>query len=208
MLCIAANEQDKNHIGKLSKISFEDISILYNFIFIISRNYEDFKTESRYHPIILSVYPEELDFNKQDKYILRYETENPENITRLMFNNYSSSSELKCNDKIKIKECIVTQNDFNQSGYYHTYHSFYQGIFISFEVTKIKVTLKEDSEPDSSYLITIGIIIGCTVGGLAVLGIIIYLILRYKRKAKAATNDEKNEVIMENQIELKEEINK
>ena len=209
MLCLAFHEQDK-HIGKLSEITFNDISILYNFIFIISRNYEDFDRGSRHHPIIISVYPEELDFNKQDKYILRYETENPENLNGLMFNNYSSS-ELKCINKIKIKECIVTQKYFNQSGYYHTYHDFYSKYWeknlISFEVTKIKVTLKEDSEPDSSDLIYIGIIIGCTIGGLALLGIIIYLIWRYKRKAKAG-NSEKKEVIMENQIELVEEFAK
>ena len=137
-------------------------------------------------------------------------------MTGLIFNNDSSSSKLICNDKIKIKECIVTQDNFKQSGYYHTYHDNYyyhsysdefQKRLISFEVTKIKVILKDDSDTDSSDDTYIGIIIGCTIGGLALLGIIIFLIWRFKRKKKAA-NAEQKEVIMENQIELAEEFGK
>ena len=196
ILC-SALIKGENYFGKVTGINPKDINILYNFIFRISRNYGNFSIIDEESAIISSVYPEELDFNKQNSFIINYEVENPELLTGIILNN-ESNQEFQCYDKNRIKECIVNQNHFAKSGYYNTFHDYRlnnsKGKLIAYETKAIKVILKNDSDSDA-HPFYMYLIIGCIIGALVIIGIIVFIVLRCKRKKYLKNSDKKMELI-------------
>ena len=206
LLCNAITP-GKYTLGNIDEITLDDINILYNFKISKTQNDDEFVISSERDAIIYSVYPEEIDFNKKDSFIIIYETEYPERLTGIKLNN-DSSSELECKNKKGVKECIVTQNHFEKSGDYYTYHDNSFGYkSISYEITTIKVTLKNKSDSESKSEDNLaGILAGSIIGGLVVIALIILLIWYLKRRNDKEKNGDKEMPLADN-IELKEQNN-
>ena len=206
LLLCDATSPGKSSLGNIKETTLEEINMYYNFNLAAIQNNDYFTITNKEDAIIYSVYPEELDFNQNDSFIIRYEVDYPERLIDIKLNN-DSSSELECKNLKGIKECIVPQSHFQNSGDYYTYHTNSLGYkSISYEVTTIKITLKNESGDESDgYFIYI--LSGSIVGGLLVIGIIIFIVLRCKRK-RVGSDALKNKIISDIQttIELKEEI--
>ena len=193
----------------------DNINIKYNFK-ITSKNYEQFTITNCYGTTLDSVYPEEIDFNKQDSFLLRYESKSPGLFIGVKL-NYNSTSDLNCNTKNNTMECIVNQSHFSKSGDYYTYHENYYGNYklksISYEIPTIKVILKNssDSEKESNSIsksALIGIIVGSVVGVLLIIGLIIFFVYRHKRKSNKNEDIDDKIGLLCNNIELTEKVDK
>ena len=186
------NNPGETTLGQIDEITLKDINILYDFKISSIRKDDKITVSYIENTIITSVYPTEIDFNKQNSYTIIYETENPERLTGIKLNK-DSSSELQCANKIGAKVCNVTNAHFQKSGNYYTYHDNSLGTkSISYEITTIKVIKKEREENEnnsetSSYA---GAIAGSVIGAIVLIGLIIFLIWMYKKKC--AKNDNKN----------------
>ena len=148
LLCLA-KEPGENSLNNINKIEISDINILFKFI-LNSNNTETFRVNDKEGSIIYSVYPDELDFNQQDSFIIQYITDFPERLTGIKL-NINAPSDLECTNRIGMKECVIHKSHFTTSGEYYTYHDNSIGNkSISYEVKLINVTLKEsDIEPES-----------------------------------------------------------
>ena len=209
LLCFA-NTWGEITLGQIDEITLDNINILYNFK--IAANQKDDKITVKYgqSAIITSVYPTEIDFNKKSSYTIIYETDSPELLTGIKLNK--DSSELQCTNKIGSKECIVTNEHFQKSGDYYTYHDNNLGTkSISYEITTIKVIIKEKEENDSGASSYAGVIAGSVIGGIILICLIILLIWMYKKKCANTGNnnnsieEKKAPLKSQDQIELNEE---
>ena len=187
-LLLLCKAQSSGSLGKINKIEINDINIFYNFII------EETQIDDKYTVVVTKgtkislVYPTKLDFTVKDKYMIYYQTEYPERLTAIRLNK-SSKNELICSNKNGLRECIVTKDHFTKSGLYNTYHNCIQEYYlVSYEIPKIKVIWKENDkneEEDESYA---GVIAGCVIGGLILIGIIAFFIIRHYRRKKAGEN--------------------
>ena len=88
---------------------------------------------------------------------------------------------------------------FIEEGHYYTY---YENIFgtksIAYEASTIKIILKDnksdesdksDKPDNSSKIQVIGIIVGSVVGGLVLIGIIIFIVVKYCKRKKDTIDD-------------------
>ena len=179
----------KRSLGEIKQINLTQINMLYNFIIVNSKNEEEYTISDMQGTIISLVYPEELDFNSKDSYIIRYVTDYPERLKGIKL-NIESSDKLNCEDKNGFKQCIVPKNHFNEEGYYYTYYDNSLGNkSIAYEASAIKIiNLKENNSDSNNNNNLAGIIAGFVVGGLVLIVIIVFFIVRYYRR-KNATND-------------------
>ena len=195
-----------NSLAYMDRNVQNNSNYLYDFIITYKKNETFYKYDSN-NFMIYSVYPDELDFNKQDSYNLWYETKYSTNNINLTLNTTSLNG-LNCNRQNNSIKCKVTQDHFNKSDDYHTYYYNNKGnVNLLYEVKTIKVILKTNiPEPDSSSSSSsdnnpdkgkdnnlVGIIVGSVIGGLVVIGIIIFLVLRCRSKGSVETNDKKAE---------------
>jgi len=173
----------KSSLGEIKKINLTQINILYNLIIVNSKNEEEYTISDKQGTIISLVYPEELDFNSNDSYIIRYATDYPERLKGIKL-NIESSDELKCEDKNGFKQCIVPKNHFNQEGYYYTYYNnSFGNKSIAYEASTIKIIILKENNSDSNNNNNLaGIIAGCVAGGLVLIAIIVFFIVRYYRR--------------------------
>ena len=183
-------------LGTIQENNLNDINIFYNFKIIASQNNEEsFVSYDKEGTKIFLVYPELLDFSSKEKLIINYQTDNPDKLIGVRL-NYGSSSYLECQNKNGVKECIVPKSHFTKSGDYYTYYENSYGYkSILYEIPKIKVILNgknSEQTPDDSEDNLVGIIIGSVIGGLIVVGIIVFFVYRFYRK-KNADLGEKNE---------------
>ena len=187
------------------EIVLNNINILYSFTIFKTNLTEKAIVSEIEGTKILSIYPEELNFTSQDNLTIIYQTENPDKLKNIKLNK--NSSELKCKDKNDYKECIVTKSHFNESGYYYTYYNNSLGDeVISYEIPKIQIIIKEnnggETNPNKKF-VSVAIIIGSAVGGLAVI-ISIVIIIIFVKKKKANSNEmiEKRSKILPNSEEI------
>ena len=180
----------KYSLGEIKEINLTQINILYNFIIVDSKNEEEFTISDEEGTLISFVYPEELDFNLKDSYIVRYITDYPERLEGIQLNSISSDK-LNCENKNGFKDCIVPESHFNKEGYYYTYYNNSLGnTSIAYEASTVKIILRQNNKPeDSNKNKLIGIIVGSAVGGLALIAIIIVFIVRYYKRKKNIIND-------------------
>ena len=205
LLLCDATLPGKNFLGCINEIILEDINILYNFKIAKVQNDENFIVTNKENTIIYSVEPEEIDFNKNDTFIIKYQTDYPERLTSIKLNN-DSSSELECKNLNRIKECKVTQDHFTKNGEYYTYHDNSLGSkSISYEVSTIKVTMKVNTNPEpineKSNKNLAGILAGSIIGGLVVIAIIIVIIV-WRVKKNHSNNSLEKQVLNSNNMEL------
>ena len=164
----------------ISKNELKDLNILYSFKILEAHISEKITISEIEGTKILSVYPDSLDFTSQDKLTIKYQTEKPEKLKDMKLNS-SSTNSLDCKDKYGYKECTVPQNHFNISGNYYTYYTNSLGDrVISYEIPKIQVTIRKEETSKSSN--KVGIIVGCVVGGVALIAAIVIIIIVVKKK--------------------------
>ena len=209
LLCLA-NTLGEITLGQIDEITLDNINILYNFKIAATQKDDKITVKYGQSAIITSVNPTEIDFNKKSSYTIIYETNSPELLTGIKLNK--DSSELECTNRMGSKECIVTNAHFKKSGDYYTYHDNNFGTkSISYEITTIKVTIKEKEEDDSGSSSYAGVIAGSVIGGIILICLIILLIWMYKKKCANTGNnnnsieEKKAPLKSQDQIELNEE---
>ena len=207
LLLCEATKDGKYKLGKIKPLVLDNISVKYKITIEEFQNNEEFEVSNE-GTKIFELSPLELDFTKNDSYIIRYETKYPDKLDGIQLNTYSKS-ELECEDKKWYKECIVNKTHFSKNGKYYTYHNNFKGSkTISYEAPLIKVIYSKEEEEDEgegegdnkNY----GLIIGLSVaGGIIVLGVIGFFIYRYLRKRKLDDNgynkDEDNSIPLTSQ---------
>ena len=170
----------KGYIGEIKEINLSQISVLYNLKIIESKNEEEYTISNNEGTLVSSIYPEELNFNSQESYIIKYITDYPERLKGIQL-NINSSDKLNCENKIGFKQCIVPKNHFNEEGYYYTYYDNSFGTkSIAYEAPKIKIILNND-ESNKNLII---IIVCSAVGGLILIGIILFFLIRHYKGKK------------------------
>ena len=190
----------------------DNINIFYNFKIDEIENYEISSISEEEGPKVYFVYPTELNFTKSNSYIINYRLENQDKFIGIKLNN-KSEKELICNYREGITQCTVPKGHFKESGYYYTYYKNNYGTSsIIYEIEKVKIILNNNipdnngyKEPESNDNLA-AIIAGSIVGGLVLIGIIVFLIYRYRRK-KSSDDFTKSANLLPNsrQIELKNE---
>ena len=199
-------------LGKISSINLDNINIFYNFKIDEIENYEISSISEEEGPKVYFVYPTELNFTKSNSYIINYRLENQDKFIGIKLNN-KSEKELICNYREGITQCRVPKGHFKESGYYYTYYKNNYGTSsIIYEIEKVKIILNNNipdnngyKQPESNDNLA-AIIAGSIVGGLVLIGIIVFLIYRYRRK-KSTDDFTKSANLLPNsrQIELKNE---
>ena len=190
----------QSFLGAIKEINLTQVNILYNFIIENPKNNEIYTTSNKQGTSISLIYPEELDFNLTDSYILRYITDYPERIEGIQLNS-NSSDKLNCANKNGFKECIIPESHFNDDGYYYTYYDNSFGTkSLAYEASKIKILLnhnkhnesdntdetdESDEHAHSNNMKLIAIIVGSSVGGLVLIGLIVFFAVRYYKKKNA-----------------------
>jgi len=191
----------------ISETELNDLNILYSFKILEAHINENVNVSDKEGTKILSVYPDSLDFTSHDKLTIKYQTENPEKLKDIKLNT-SSTSNLECRDKNGYKECDVPQNHFNISGNYYTSYTNSLGNKVtSYEISKIKVTVKQEEKKSSSK---VGLIVGCVVGGvvlIAVIIIIVVVVIKKKKAKEIEISDKTASILPDSAVELKEGIN-
>ena len=180
---------------------------------------------SKYGTGIYQTYPDELYFNNQNIDSIQLIMGNPLYGGNISLNNenpiYNSLNPyLNCENKKGTKKCNISlsyfPNSYNREfDFYYIYHSYEGDLKIDYGVSPIKIIFpyksnksneSTESNPDSdNYFIYI--LIGSIVGGLLIIGIIIFIVLRCKRK-RVNGDELKNKIISDipTAIELKENI--
>ena len=175
----------------INETNLDNINILYSFKIPATIISEKVNVTDKEGAIILSVYPDLLDFNTSEHLTIKYYTENPAKLKGIKLNY--DSPELLCTDKNGIKECTVNKSHFKESGYYYTYYTNSLGDkVISYEIPKIQIILKEkEGNGGNEGSNKTGIIVGCVIGGIALIAVIVIIIILVKKKKK----DNSSEII-------------
>ena len=128
------------------EIILDDINIKYNFrIQPVNNNKKIISDRGEKGSAIYFLYPEILDFTKEDILTVDYFIENPDSLTGITFNE--DAEDLICETLgRRIKRCKVPKSHFNgkESGYYFTKHANHlDGKSFSYEAPPIKIILPE-----------------------------------------------------------------
>ena len=126
------------------EIILDDINIKYNFrIQPVTNTKKIISDRNENGSFIFFLYPEILDFTKEDILNVDYVIKHPDSLTGLTFNE--DAEDLTCETLGKqLKRCKVPKSHFNgkESGYYFTKHSnFLDGKSFSYEAPPIKIIL-------------------------------------------------------------------
>ena len=199
LLLCKAESSGISTLGTIKDNYIDDINILYDFNIIETQNDEEFTVSNREGARISSVYPESLDFSSNDKLIINFQVDNPDSLIGVKLNN-DSLIELECQTKNGIKQCTVPKNHFSKSDDYYTYYTnTFESKSISYEIPKIHVILENDDS--KSY---VGVIVGCVIGGLVIIGIIAFFVWRYCKKNNDSSDENKAGLLLSNkEVELK-----
>ena len=212
-LCLNEFTETKYSLGENNtEVLLNNIHIKYNFIIQPVNRPEEITMENE-GSRILSRYPTKLDFTKNDLIPIYFFMSKPGNTKGIRLN--PDSEELDCVYPYEnVTKCLVPKNHFNESGYYYTYYlNSENSLNIFYDISPILVNLeekgdsgtddsKEDSKTQEEDKNLVGIIVGSVVGGLVLIGIISFFVVRYYRRKKASIDDfsGKNENILSNSI--------
>ena len=186
LLLCEATKDGKYKMGKIKTLVLDNISIKYKITLEEFENNEEFEVSNE-GTKIFELSPLELDFTKNDSYIIRYETKYPDKLNGLQL-NIDSKSELECENKKWYKECIVTKSHFSKNGNYYTYHTNYKGTkTISYEAPLIKVIYSEEGEEedDENDILIIALSVAGGIILLGIIALIIYCCLKKRNKKDA-----------------------
>ena len=209
LLCDAENSGE-NQLGKIDQLTLIDINILYNFEIVATENNDKYTVSDIEGPIILSVNPLSLNFSLNDSFIIKYQVENSEKFKGIKLNE-KSFSELNCEDKKGIVECTIPKSHFENSGEYHTYYNnSFNEKSIAYEIPRINVYIKTkeggDGDTPEDDQVNVGLIVGCCVGGVVLIAIIVFFIVRaYRRKNQNGNSENDNLLPASVQTELEGE---
>ena len=148
LLLILADKLGNYSIGNIKEnIILNQIHLMYNFI-ITPVNLQDVYEIKEEGSNILTIYPEILDFRKNDILILNIFLNNPDTYKNIKINP-EAENDLECTKDISLLRCIIPKNHFERksSGYHHTYHLNYLNKYIPFYFfSPIKVILPIENE--------------------------------------------------------------
>ena len=187
LLCFNKNYEEKSSLGENdTEVVLENIHIKYNFRIQPMNMTEEFTLEREGSSLILLRYPIKLDFNKDDVVQIYFLMFQPLNIRGFRLN--PDSEELDCVYPYKMLTiCSVPRSHFNESGYYYTYYSNPENeLNIFYDITPIFVNLQKDDKSKTDE--PAGIIAGSVIGGLALIGIIVFFVVRYFKKKNASSD--------------------
>ena len=190
-LCLRTNNtENKSSLGKSDKeVVWDNIHTKYNFRIQPVNNSEEF-TMKKNGSMIRINYPTKLDFNKADSIQIHLIMSNPENTQGIKLN--PDSEELKCEQPDnRTKVCSVPKSHFKENGnYYIHYLNGDSKLTTFYEISPILVSLPKPEEPKTEKKSNLaGIIAGSVIGGLALIGIIVFLVVRYCKKKKTSLDD-------------------
>ena len=154
LLCTINWENDDNlTLNEIKQdIKLENISAKYNFIIKPVKNSEIIKIGGNEGGLIYSIYPDILDYTKNDNYkvIIGGGVKDMNGLTL-----FPESDDLICdNEEVYIK-CDIPKNYFEgkKNGYYYIYHLNHLGTkSINYEAPPIKVILTNEEKNTSPYL--------------------------------------------------------
>jgi len=190
-LCLRTNNtENKSSLGKSDKeVVWDNIHTKYNFRIQPVDNSEEF-TMKKNGSMIRINYPTKLDFNKADSIQIHLIMSNPENTQGIKLN--PDSEELKCEQPDnRTKVCSVPKSHFKENGnYYIHYLNGDSKLTTFYEISPILVSLPKPEEPKTEKKSNLaGIIAGSVIGGLALIGIIVFFVVRYYKRKKISIND-------------------
>ena len=197
-LCFLMNHGTYSSLGEInSEVILNDVHAKYNFRIQPVNNSEEYTIKNDGSFVFIK-YPTKLDFTKNDLIPINLIMMHPENTGGIRLN--PDSGELVCgNLDNSLKRCLVPKSHFDgkKNGYFYIYYLNKENqLNIFYEVSPILVTLqKEDdsksdeSKPDDSKKNLVGIIVGSVVGGLVLIGIIVFFVVRHIKRKNAAEND-------------------
>ena len=181
-----------------TEVILNDIYIKYNFR-IQPVNMQEKYTLTNLGSLIMINYPTKLGFNKTDLIKIHLIMNLPENIKGIKLN--PNSDELKCeHTDNNTKICSVPKSHFNESGYYYIHYlNGDNKLNIFYDISPILVSIpKDEPKPDEkttdetkpeNKTNLAGIIAGSVIGGLALIGIILFFAIRFYRKKKISVDD-------------------
>jgi hypothetical protein len=143
LLSPSYNSIKKEHCENCKKYK----EIIYNNSIFAVKQYliVDIDRENDPKNEMIFIYPEILDFTKEDILTVDYVIENPDSLTGITFNE--DAEDLICETLgRRIKRCEVPKSHFNgkESGYYFTKHTnLLDGKSFSYEAPPIKIILPE-----------------------------------------------------------------
>ena len=154
LLCTINWENDDNlTLSEIKQdIKIENINAKYNFVIKPVKNTELIKIGGRNGGIIYSIYPDILDYTKNDNYkvIIGGGIAHMNGLTL-----FPESDDLICENEEVYIVCNIPKNYFEgkKNGYYYVYHTNHLGTkSINYEAPPIKVILTNEEKNASPYL--------------------------------------------------------
>ena len=221
LLCRAFDKSSSNFIFDDHRLKLDNIHYRYNFIIAPGKNKKEIIFSSKEKYIILyHIYPEILNFNLTNSANILFIGRGVNRMNNIKFN--LKGNDLICKDLFgadsfyNIKKCEITKSHFKEvnSGYYFPYHknSFNEfntnyetrGIYVikpnnDDKSDDVESDDKKSDEPNQKsekknfptlYIILI------SIGGIIIIAIAIFLIIRYVRKKKRIDLTNVNEKLM------------
>ena len=221
LLCRAFDKSSSNFIFDDHGLKLDNIHYRYNFIIAPGKNKKEIIFSSKEKYIILyHIYPEILNFNLTNSANILFIGRGVNRMNNIKFN--LKGNDLICKDLFgadsfyNIKKCEITKSHFKEvnSGYYFPYHknSFNEfntnyetrGIYVikpnnDDKSDDVESDDKKSDEPNQKsekknfptlYIILI------SIGGIIIIAIAIFLIIRYVRKKKRIDLTNVNEKLM------------
>ena len=150
-------EEGKNCLKEITEeIRLEDINAKYIFRIQPVNNKEIiyYKEQDGSGSFVNWVYPEVLDFRKNDNLILELDIKYPNNFIGITLNE--EANELNCEIfRDSIKSCTVPKNHFKdkKNGYYFIkFNNFNNTKSVAYEIPPIKVILTDDSHNSGNFI--------------------------------------------------------
>lgn len=150
-------EEGKIRLKEITEeIPLENINARYTFRIqpVNSKDIIYYKDQDGSGSFVDWVYPEVLDFRKNDNLILEYDIKYPKNLIGITLNE--EANDLNCEIfRNRIKRCTVPKSHFKdkKNGYYFTkFHNFNNTKSVAYEIPPIKVILPDDSHDSGNFI--------------------------------------------------------
>ena len=218
LLCRALDRASSKFIFDPFKFNIDNIHYRYNFILASEKNKKEiFFSSLEKYIILYHIYPDVINFNLTNSANILFIGRGVNRMNNIKFN--LKGNDLQCIDLFgnenfyNIKKCEITKSHFKglNSGYYIPYHknSFneFNTNYETHGIYVIKPNNDDDGEDDDKKSddpnqksenknFPILYIILISIGGIIIIAIGIFLIIRYVRKKKQIDLTNENEKLM------------
>ena len=180
-------EKENNITIALSEIK-EEITLnnmhgKYNFYIQPLKNNDKITINGKGSPLTIII-PKRLNFSASETISIDLLLDS--NNTKGIKFNLNANKDLECENKQTfIKRCLVPKSHFEnkQNEYYNIYHLNHVNKYIKYyELSPIQVILPKDNGGSTKTINLVEIIVGSVVGGLALIGAIVFIIIYVKKR--------------------------